>query len=77
MRFALIKPVWNPRARRTSAVLNLTFHWSTTFGAQPDEQAWECAHNFYLQLFADRGWSRHSGPAATFTAGVGVITESR
>jgi B12-binding domain/radical SAM domain protein of rhizo-twelve system len=29
----------------------------TTFGAQPDEQAWERAHNFYLQLFSDRGWS--------------------
>lgn len=29
----------------------------TTFGAQPDEQAWERAHNFYLQLFANRGWS--------------------
>ncbi|HZQ44416.1 MAG TPA: TIGR04295 family B12-binding domain-containing radical SAM protein [Acidobacteriaceae bacterium] len=29
----------------------------TTFGAQPDEQAWERAHSFYLQLFASRGWS--------------------
>ena len=29
----------------------------TTFGAQPDEQAWERAHEFYLQLFADKGWS--------------------
>ncbi|HEY4011350.1 MAG TPA: TIGR04295 family B12-binding domain-containing radical SAM protein [Acidobacteriaceae bacterium] len=29
----------------------------TTFGAQPDEQAWERAHNFYLQLFSERGWS--------------------
>ncbi len=29
----------------------------TTFGAQPDEQAWERAHQFYLQLFADRGFS--------------------
>lgn len=29
----------------------------TTFGAQPDEQAWERAHAFYLQLFADRGFS--------------------
>jgi B12-binding domain/radical SAM domain protein of rhizo-twelve system len=28
-----------------------------TFGAQPDEQAWERAHAFYLQLFADRGFS--------------------
>jgi B12-binding domain/radical SAM domain protein of rhizo-twelve system len=29
----------------------------TTFGAQPDEQAWERAHSFYLQLFADQGYS--------------------
>ncbi|MDQ2833620.1 MAG: TIGR04295 family B12-binding domain-containing radical SAM protein [Acidobacteriota bacterium] len=29
----------------------------TTFGAQPDEQAWERAHNYYLQLFASRGYS--------------------
>ena len=29
----------------------------TTFGAQPDEQAWERAHSHYLQQFADRGWS--------------------
>lgn len=29
----------------------------TTFGAQPDEQAWERAHAFYLQLFADKGFS--------------------
>ena len=29
----------------------------TTFGAQPDESAWERAHNFYLQLFADKGYS--------------------
>lgn len=29
----------------------------TTFGAQPDEQAWERAHEHYLQLFADKGWS--------------------
>ncbi len=29
----------------------------TTFGAQPDEQAWERAHDFYLRLFADKGWS--------------------
>ncbi len=28
-----------------------------TFGAQPDEQAWERAHGFYLNLFADKGWS--------------------
>ena len=29
----------------------------TTFGAQPDEQAWERAHRHYLALFADKGWS--------------------
>ncbi len=29
----------------------------TTFGAQPDEAAWERAHAHYLQSFADRGWS--------------------
>ena len=28
-----------------------------TFGAQPDEQAWERAHSFYLDLFADKGYS--------------------
>ncbi|UWZ86945.1 TIGR04295 family B12-binding domain-containing radical SAM protein [Occallatibacter riparius] len=28
-----------------------------TFGAQPDEGAWERAHQFYLQLFGDRGFS--------------------
>ena len=28
-----------------------------TFGAQPDETAWERAHSFYLDLFADRGYS--------------------
>jgi B12-binding domain/radical SAM domain protein of rhizo-twelve system len=28
-----------------------------TFGAQPDEAAWERAHSFYLQLFADKGYS--------------------
>jgi B12-binding domain/radical SAM domain protein of rhizo-twelve system len=28
-----------------------------TFGAQPDEDAWERAHSFYLDLFADRGYS--------------------
>jgi anaerobic magnesium-protoporphyrin IX monomethyl ester cyclase len=27
------------------------------FGAQPDDRAWERAHSFYLQLFADRGFS--------------------
>jgi B12-binding domain/radical SAM domain protein of rhizo-twelve system len=29
----------------------------STFGAQPDEQAWERAHAFYLNQFADKGWS--------------------
>ena len=29
----------------------------TTFGAQPDESAWERAHSFYLQLFASKGYS--------------------
>ncbi|WP_263385644.1 TIGR04295 family B12-binding domain-containing radical SAM protein [Granulicella arctica] len=29
----------------------------TTFGAQPDETAWERAHEFYLQLFVDKGFS--------------------
>ena len=29
----------------------------TTFGAPPDEQAWERAHKHYLELFADKGWS--------------------
>ena len=29
----------------------------TTFGAQPDEQAWERAHKHYLTLFAGKGWS--------------------
>lgn len=28
-----------------------------TFGAQPDEEAWEKAHSFYLDLFADKGYS--------------------
>jgi B12-binding domain/radical SAM domain protein of rhizo-twelve system len=28
-----------------------------TFHAQPDEQAWERAHSFYLQQFAERGYS--------------------
>jgi B12-binding domain/radical SAM domain protein of rhizo-twelve system len=28
-----------------------------TFGAQPDDLAWERAHSFYLQLFADTGFS--------------------
>jgi anaerobic magnesium-protoporphyrin IX monomethyl ester cyclase len=29
----------------------------TTFGAPPDERAWERAHEFYLQLFVDKGFS--------------------
>jgi anaerobic magnesium-protoporphyrin IX monomethyl ester cyclase len=29
----------------------------TTFHAQPDEEAWERAHSFYLRLFADKGYS--------------------
>jgi B12-binding domain/radical SAM domain protein of rhizo-twelve system len=29
----------------------------TTFGAQPDGQAWERAHAHYLQMFAEKGWS--------------------
>ena len=29
----------------------------TTFGAQPDELAWERAHSFYLRLFAEKGYS--------------------
>ena len=28
-----------------------------TFGAQPDEAAWERAHAFYLQLFTEKGFS--------------------
>ena len=28
-----------------------------TFGAQPDDTAWERAHAFYLNLFADKGYS--------------------
>lgn len=28
-----------------------------TFGAPPDDQAWERAHAFYLDLFADKGYS--------------------
>ncbi|MCU1248809.1 MAG: Radical domain protein [Edaphobacter sp.] len=28
-----------------------------TFGEQPDDIAWERAHSFYLQLFADKGFS--------------------
>jgi anaerobic magnesium-protoporphyrin IX monomethyl ester cyclase len=29
----------------------------TTFGAQPDEEAWERAHDFYLDLFTAKGFS--------------------
>jgi len=28
-----------------------------TFGVQPDEEAWERAHSFYLAMFADKGYS--------------------
>lgn len=28
-----------------------------TFGVAPDDQAWERAHSFYLNLFADKGYS--------------------
>jgi anaerobic magnesium-protoporphyrin IX monomethyl ester cyclase len=28
-----------------------------TFGSEPDNQAWERAHEFYLQLFGERGFS--------------------
>jgi hypothetical protein len=28
-----------------------------TFGSQPDDLAWERAHSFYLQQFAERGFS--------------------
>ena len=39
-----------------------------TFGTQPDEEAWERAHAFYLGLFADRGYSdiqeQHPRPLA-------------
>jgi anaerobic magnesium-protoporphyrin IX monomethyl ester cyclase len=28
-----------------------------TFGAQPDEQAWERAHSYYLEIFANKGYS--------------------
>jgi len=28
-----------------------------TFGSQPDDEAWERAHAFYLNLFADKGYS--------------------
>lgn len=29
----------------------------TTFGAQPDESAWERAHAYYLEMFSGAGWS--------------------
>lgn len=32
-------------------------NYVTTFGAQPDETAWERAHAFYLNIFADKGFS--------------------
>jgi anaerobic magnesium-protoporphyrin IX monomethyl ester cyclase len=28
-----------------------------TFGAQPDDEAWERAHSYYLEMFADKGYS--------------------
>jgi hypothetical protein len=28
-----------------------------TFGAAPDDSAWERAHAYYLDLFADKGYS--------------------
>ena len=28
-----------------------------TFGAPPDDRAWERAHAYYLELFGDRGFS--------------------
>jgi len=28
-----------------------------TFGAEPDEEAWERAHSFYLRRFAGKGYS--------------------
>jgi anaerobic magnesium-protoporphyrin IX monomethyl ester cyclase len=28
-----------------------------TFGAQPDDHAWERAHSYYLEIFADKGYS--------------------
>jgi hypothetical protein len=31
--------------------------YADTFGAQPDDRAWERAHDFYLGLFADKGFS--------------------
>jgi B12-binding domain/radical SAM domain protein of rhizo-twelve system len=39
-----------------------------TFGAEPDDGAWERAHSFYLNLFADKGYSdiqdQHPRPLA-------------
>ena len=29
----------------------------TTFGGQPDEEAWERAHGYYLEKYSTRGWS--------------------
>lgn len=31
--------------------------YTQTFGAPPDDQAWERAHDFYLSLFAEKGYS--------------------
>ena len=36
----------------------------TTFGSEPDEAAWERAHDFYLEIFSDKGFSdiQHQRP---------------
>ena len=36
----------------------------TTFGAQPDEQAWERAHTHYLEMFSRQGMERYPGADA-------------
>jgi anaerobic magnesium-protoporphyrin IX monomethyl ester cyclase len=28
-----------------------------TFGAQPDDRAWERAHHYYTEMFVDKGFS--------------------
>ncbi|MFP5277953.1 MAG: TIGR04295 family B12-binding domain-containing radical SAM protein [Acidobacteriota bacterium] len=47
-----------------------------TFGAQPDETAWERAHSFYLGLFAERGYSdiqeQHPLPLQQLEQGAGT-----
>ena len=37
-----------------------------TFGAQPDDQAWERAHHYYTSAFNDKGYSdiQEQQPAA-------------